>query len=109
VLAHIYRDPAQRAPFFSSLNVAGRSGTIATRLKDTPAAGNARAKDGAMAGVRSLCGLVNTADDEPVVFAILANNLATSGASATSAIDAIVTRLASFRRSAPRDTPRRGR
>jgi D-alanyl-D-alanine carboxypeptidase/D-alanyl-D-alanine-endopeptidase (penicillin-binding protein 4) len=109
VLAHIYRDPAQRAPFFSSLNVAGQSGTIASRLKNTPAAGNARAKDGAMAGVRSLCGLVNTADDEPVVFAILANNLAAPGPTVTSAIDAVVARLASFRRSATRETPRKGR
>ena len=109
VLAHIYRDPAQRAPFFSSLNVAGQSGTMSARLKNTPAAGNARAKDGAMAGVRTLCGLVNTADNEPVVFAIMANNLAAAGPTVTSAIDAIVARLASFRRAASRDTPQRGR
>jgi D-alanyl-D-alanine carboxypeptidase/D-alanyl-D-alanine-endopeptidase (penicillin-binding protein 4) len=110
VLAHIYRDPAQRTPFFSSLNVAGQSGTISARLKNTPAAGNARVKDGAMAGVRTLCGLVNTADDEPVVFAIMANNLAAAAPpTATSAIDAIVARLASFRRAATPDTPRRGR
>jgi D-alanyl-D-alanine carboxypeptidase/D-alanyl-D-alanine-endopeptidase (penicillin-binding protein 4) len=99
VLARMYRDPAQRGPFFSSLNVAGQSGTIAARLKNTPAAGNARAKDGAMAGVRSLCGLVNSADNEPLVFAILANNFAVPGPTVTSAIDAMVAKLASFRRS----------
>jgi D-alanyl-D-alanine carboxypeptidase/D-alanyl-D-alanine-endopeptidase (penicillin-binding protein 4) len=109
VLAHMYRSPTAQAPFFSSLNVAGQSGTMASRLKNTPAAGNARVKDGAMAGVRSLCGLVNTADDEPLAFAILANNIAASGPSVTSSIDAIVARLASFRRSAGRDVPRTGR
>jgi D-alanyl-D-alanine carboxypeptidase/D-alanyl-D-alanine-endopeptidase (penicillin-binding protein 4) len=109
VLVHTYRNPTQRAPFFSSLNVAGQSGTMAGRLKNTAAAGNARAKDGAMANVRSLCGLVNTADDEPLVFAILANNFAAPGPTVTSAIDAIVARLASFRRSAGRGNQRRGR
>ena len=65
-------------------------------MKNTPAAGNARAKDGAMAGVRALCGLVNTADDEPLAFAILVNNFAAPGPAVTAAIDAIVARLAGF-------------
>ena len=55
VLARMYRDPAQRAPFFSALNVAGESGTLATRMKNTPAVGNARAKDGSMADVSGHC------------------------------------------------------
>ena len=98
VLARMYRDPAQRAPFFSSLNVAGQNGTLATRMKNTLAVGNARAKDGSMAGVRTLCGLVNTAGDEPLAFAILVNNFAAPGPTVTAAIDAIVARLAGFRR-----------
>jgi D-alanyl-D-alanine carboxypeptidase/D-alanyl-D-alanine-endopeptidase (penicillin-binding protein 4) len=98
VLAHMYRDPAQRAPFFSSLNVAGENGTLATRMKNTLAVGNARAKDGSMAGVRTLCGLVNTAGNEPLAFAILVNNFAAPGPAVVAAIDAIVARLAGFRR-----------
>ncbi len=98
VLTHMYGDAAQRMPFFSSLNVAGQSGTIAARLKNTPAAGNARAKDGAMSGVRALCGVVSTADDELLAFAILANNFAVPGPTVTAAIDAIVVRLASWSR-----------
>jgi D-alanyl-D-alanine carboxypeptidase/D-alanyl-D-alanine-endopeptidase (penicillin-binding protein 4) len=98
VLAHVYRDPAHREPFFSSLTVAGRTGTIAGRMKNTAAAGNARAKDGAMAGVRALCGVVNTADGEPLIFAILANGFATPGPIVNAAIDAIVVQLAGFRR-----------
>jgi D-alanyl-D-alanine carboxypeptidase/D-alanyl-D-alanine-endopeptidase (penicillin-binding protein 4) len=98
VLARMYRDPAHRAPFFSSLNVAGQTGTLAGRMKNTLAVGNARAKDGSMAGVRTLCGLVNTAGDEPLAFAILVNNFAAPGATVSTAIDAIVARLANFRR-----------
>ena len=76
MLKRLFRDPVHREPFFSSLTVAGRTGTIAGRMRNTPAAGNARAKDGAMAGVRALCGVVNTADGEPLIFAILANGFA---------------------------------
>jgi D-alanyl-D-alanine carboxypeptidase/D-alanyl-D-alanine-endopeptidase (penicillin-binding protein 4) len=98
VLEHVYRDPAHRDQFFSSLTVAGRTGTIAGRMKNTLAAGNARAKDGAMASVRSLCGVVTTADGEPLIFAILANGFTASGPTVNAAIDAIVAQLASFRR-----------
>jgi D-alanyl-D-alanine carboxypeptidase/D-alanyl-D-alanine-endopeptidase (penicillin-binding protein 4) len=98
VLEHMYRDPIHHDPFFSSLTVAGRTGLIAGRMKNTPAAGNAQAKDGAMAGVRSLCGLVRSADGEPLIFAILANGFAVPGPAVTAAIDAIVVQLASFKR-----------
>ena len=98
VLAHIHGDPAGWTAFLSSLNVAGQSGTIATRLRNTPAAGNARAKDGSMSGVRALCGVVNTADQEPLAFAILANNFAVPGPTITAAIDAVAARLASWSR-----------
>jgi D-alanyl-D-alanine carboxypeptidase/D-alanyl-D-alanine-endopeptidase (penicillin-binding protein 4) len=98
VLERMYHDPAHSAPFFSSLTIAGRTGTVAGRMKNTPAAGNARVKDGAMASVRSLCGVVNTADGEPLIFAILANGFAVPGPTVTAAIDAIVVALASFRR-----------
>jgi D-alanyl-D-alanine carboxypeptidase/D-alanyl-D-alanine-endopeptidase (penicillin-binding protein 4) len=98
VITRMYRDPAQRAAFFSTLNVAGQSGTLEARMKNTPAAANARAKDGAMAGVRALCGLVHTRDNEPLAFAILVNNFAAPGPTVTAAIDTIVARLAAFRR-----------
>lgn len=98
VLAHMYKDPVHNASFFASFNVAGRTGTLAARLTNTAAAGNARAKDGSMAGVRSLCGVVRTKDGEPLAFAILANNFAVPGPTVTDAIDAIVARLADFKR-----------
>ena len=51
-----------------------------------------------MSGVRALCGVVATRDQEPLAFAIVVNNFAAPGPSATAAIDAIVARLAAFRR-----------
>ena len=82
----------------AALETIRQGGTLEARMKNTPALGNARAKDGAMAGVRALCGLVNTADGEPLAFAMLVNNFAAPGTTVTAAIDAVVARLAGFRR-----------
>jgi serine-type D-Ala-D-Ala carboxypeptidase/endopeptidase (penicillin-binding protein 4) len=98
VLAHIDRDDHLRAPFEAALPIAGRDGTLAARLKGTAADGNARAKSGTLANVRSLAGYVTAADGEPLVFAILANNFGTMPETAVSAIDSIVVELAEFRR-----------
>ncbi len=98
VLSRMYADPDHRGPFFAALNIAAENGTTAARLKNTRAAGRARVKDGSMAGVRALCGLVESGDGEPLAFAILANNFAVPGPSVTAAIDAIVARLAEFTR-----------
>ena len=61
-------------------------------------AGTARAKSGTLANVRSLAGYVTSADGEPLVFAIIANNFGTMPETAIAAIDAIVVKLADFRR-----------
>ena len=67
-------------------------------MKGTAAEGNARAKTGTLANVRSLAGYVTSADGEPLVFAIVANNFGTMPEVAIAAIDAIVVKLAEFRR-----------
>jgi D-alanyl-D-alanine carboxypeptidase/D-alanyl-D-alanine-endopeptidase (penicillin-binding protein 4) len=98
VLTHVDRDDRLRAPFEAALPIAGRDGTLVARLKGTAADGNARAKSGTLANVRSLAGYVTAADGEPLVFAILANNFGTMPETAVSAIDAIIVELAAFRR-----------
>jgi serine-type D-Ala-D-Ala carboxypeptidase/endopeptidase (penicillin-binding protein 4) len=98
VLMHIDRDDGLREPFERSLPIAGRDGTMAARMKGTAAEGNARAKSGTLANVRSLAGYVTSADGEPLVFAIVANNFGTMPEDAIAAIDAIVVKLAEFRR-----------
>jgi serine-type D-Ala-D-Ala carboxypeptidase/endopeptidase (penicillin-binding protein 4) len=67
-------------------------------MKNTPAAGNARAKTGSMTNVRSLAGYVTTRDGETLAFAIIANNFEGPPASVVGAIDRMVVRLASFSR-----------
>ena len=67
-------------------------------MKGTPAEGNARAKTGSMSNVRALSGYVTTADGEPLAFAIVANNFEVAADAITGATDAIVVRLAAFRR-----------
>ena len=97
ILTHVDRDPRLRGPFEESLPIAGRQG-LSTRMKDTPAEGNARAKTGSMTSVRGLSGYVTSADGEPLVFSILANNFDTPPDTITKTADAIVVRLAQFSR-----------
>jgi serine-type D-Ala-D-Ala carboxypeptidase/endopeptidase (penicillin-binding protein 4) len=98
VLMHVDGSAGMREPFEASLPVAGRDGTLAARMKGTAAEGNARAKSGTLANVRSLAGYVMSADGEPLVFAIVANNFGTMPEVAIAAIDAIVVKLAEFKR-----------
>ena len=98
ILTHVDRDIRLKEPFVSSLPIAGRDGTLANRMKATPAEGNARAKTGSMTAVRGLAGYVTSADGEPLVFSILANNFDSPAATINSATDAIVVRLAAFKR-----------
>ena len=98
ILSHVDRDEALRGPFAASLPVAGVDGSLASRMKGTRAENNARAKTGSMSQVRSLAGYVTTVDGEPLAFAILANNFETPSDVVNGSTDAIVVRLAQFRR-----------
>jgi len=98
LLVHVGQDEQLRLPFEASLPIAGRDGTLATRMRGTTAEGNARAKSGTLANVRSLAGYVTSADGQTLTFAIIANNFGTMPEVAIAAIDAIVVRLAEFRR-----------
>jgi len=97
ILTHVDRDPRLKGPFEASLPIAGQLG-LSNRMKGTPAEGNARAKTGSMTGVRGLSGYVTSADGEPLVFSILANNFDTPPDVVNNASDAIVVRLAQFHR-----------
>jgi len=98
ILTHIARDERLRGPFEATLPIAGRDGTLQNRMKGTAAEGNARAKTGSMTGIRALSGYVSTADGEPLVWSIMANNFDTAPDVVNRAADAIVVRLAAFRR-----------
>ncbi|YAI81293.1 MAG: D-alanyl-D-alanine carboxypeptidase/D-alanyl-D-alanine endopeptidase [cyanobacterium endosymbiont of Rhopalodia sterrenbergii] len=79
--------------FYSSLPIAGISGTLRNRMKGTPAQGKVYAKTGTLRGVRALSGYMNHPDFGKVVFSILVNNPRVSGYSLVHAIDRIVLQL----------------
>jgi D-alanyl-D-alanine carboxypeptidase/D-alanyl-D-alanine-endopeptidase (penicillin-binding protein 4) len=99
ILSHIYMDPHHRGPFIDALPTGGVEGsTLARRFVGTRAAGNVHAKTGSIANVRALSGFVQTADGEPVVFSIIANNFTQPPAVIDATIDLAVERLANFAR-----------
>ena len=63
-------DPAG-ADFVRSLAVAGREGTVAERMRGTPAAGRCRTKTGTLIGVSALSGYCFTRSGRAIVFSIL--------------------------------------
>jgi D-alanyl-D-alanine carboxypeptidase/D-alanyl-D-alanine-endopeptidase (penicillin-binding protein 4) len=85
-------------PFFNSLPIAGVDGTLGTRLKNTRAEGKVRAKTGYLTSVRSLCGYAFTGDNEPVAFAIIANNFNVPVKLAENIQDLVCLRLSNFKR-----------
>ena len=81
-----------------SLPIAGVDGTLKSRMKDTPAAGNVRAKTGTLRWANSLSGYVTTAAGERLAFATMLNRYHGSdpNRSAPAEIDALAVMLASF-------------
>jgi D-alanyl-D-alanine carboxypeptidase/D-alanyl-D-alanine-endopeptidase (penicillin-binding protein 4) len=98
-----FHDPSGASPWMQAMAVAGRDGSLADRMKGTPAEGNAIGKTGSMSNIRTFAGYVRTADGEPLAFAIMANNFEGPASGVTATIDRLVARLASFSRT-PRAT-----
>jgi D-alanyl-D-alanine carboxypeptidase/D-alanyl-D-alanine-endopeptidase (penicillin-binding protein 4) len=71
-------DVMRRGPIFdvwyASLPIAGVDGTIALRMRGTPAQGNVHAKTGTVDKARSLSGYVTAADGRMLLFSFLCNN-----------------------------------
>jgi D-alanyl-D-alanine carboxypeptidase/D-alanyl-D-alanine-endopeptidase (penicillin-binding protein 4) len=98
VLERMYRDARHRAAFIATLPIAGRDGTIATRMQRTRAEANAVAKTGSIANVRSLSGFVRTRDGEMLVFSIIANDFVVPATTVNWIADLAVEILANFTR-----------
>lgn len=82
--------------FRDALPIGGMDGTLATRLKGTPAANNVRAKTGSLSQVATLSGYVTSAAGERLVFSILVNNYIAAPEVRRTCIDPIAVLLASF-------------
>lgn len=91
-------DAMRTSPLFDvyreALPIAGVDGTIRSRMRDTPAQGNARAKTGTLDKARSLSGYVTTADGQLVLFSLLCNNYTVPTREVERVQDRIVTLLA---------------
>jgi serine-type D-Ala-D-Ala carboxypeptidase/endopeptidase (penicillin-binding protein 4) len=75
LLAGMRADALSGPAFAASLPVAGRSGTLATRMRGTPAAGRCRAKTGTLSDVSALAGYCDTTAGRHVAFAFLMNGV----------------------------------
>jgi D-alanyl-D-alanine carboxypeptidase/D-alanyl-D-alanine-endopeptidase (penicillin-binding protein 4) len=98
ILTHVAESDRLREPFEATLPIAGRDGTLELRMRGTAAEGNVRAKTGSFSNARSLAGYVQTADGEPLVFAIIANNFGIPASTIEQVIDSVAVTLAQFSR-----------
>ena len=85
----------------TSLPLAGVDGTIANRMKNTPAAGNANAKTGTLDKTRALSGYVTSADGRTILFSLIANNYTVPTREVDRVQDLIVSTLAGLSFAAP--------
>src|SRR5690606_8460053 len=96
------RDKAWFDTWYAALPIAGAAdrfvgGTLRSRMRDTPAAGNVHAKTGSLTSVSGLSGYVTDADGHVLAFSILLNNYLAS--SVKNIEDQIAVALAAFTRS----------
>jgi D-alanyl-D-alanine carboxypeptidase/D-alanyl-D-alanine-endopeptidase (penicillin-binding protein 4) len=96
LLEHMHRDPRHKDEFASTLPIAGKDGTISTRLRRTRAESNAIAKTGSISNVRALSGYVRTRDGETLAFSILANSFTIPAATVNYIADVAVETLANY-------------
>lgn len=92
----VMRTSPNGALYRAALPLAGVDGTIANRMKNTSAAGNANAKTGTLDKTRSLSGYVNTADGHVVIFSMLCNNFTVSTREVERVQDLLVSTIASL-------------
>lgn len=94
-LAYAQRHPALFDALYPALPVAGVDGTLARRMKGTPAYRNVHAKTGTLTGVHTLAGYVRAANGHLLAFAIMANG-AMEGKAARAWQDRICIQLAGW-------------
>jgi D-alanyl-D-alanine carboxypeptidase/D-alanyl-D-alanine-endopeptidase (penicillin-binding protein 4) len=92
LLERFHRDPV----FVATLPIAGKDGTISTRMRATRAEANAVAKTGSISNVRALSGYVTTRDGETLAFSVLANNFTVPAATINWMTDLAVETLANY-------------
>ncbi|MBD0263057.1 MAG: D-alanyl-D-alanine carboxypeptidase/D-alanyl-D-alanine-endopeptidase [Tolypothrix sp. Co-bin9] len=97
VLQAMAKTPAASV-YRASLPIAGKSGTLKNRFKNTPAEGIVQAKTGTVTGVVSLSGYVNTPKYEPLIFSIIVNQSEQKAKALREGVDEIVVLLTQLQR-----------
>jgi len=80
--------------FYSSLPLAGISGTMKRMLNGTVAQGKIRAKTGTLAAVKSLAGYVSTKSGRKLIFAIIVNNYTCRNSIMKKQLEGVLVRMA---------------
>jgi D-alanyl-D-alanine carboxypeptidase/D-alanyl-D-alanine-endopeptidase (penicillin-binding protein 4) len=75
LLVAMNRSPTLHFPFSNSLAVAGRSGTLYSRMRVSVATARCRGKTGTLAGVSALSGYCDTLGGRRLAFSILMNGI----------------------------------
>lgn len=83
-----------REAFVLSLPVGGVDGTLSSRMRDTAAEGNVRAKTGTLGNVAALSGYVDTANGRTLIVSMMANHYTESSRRARLVQDRIMAALA---------------
>ncbi|HTR81544.1 MAG TPA: D-alanyl-D-alanine carboxypeptidase/D-alanyl-D-alanine-endopeptidase, partial [Bacteroidota bacterium] len=98
LLRAIYMQKGLFDLYYRSLPIAGVDGLLASRMKNSPAQNDLRAKTGTIRGVSALSGYVRTADGELLAFSMMMQNYIGSGEPYRRAQDAIGVLMASLKR-----------
>lgn len=96
-LVQVLQAMADNSTFRNSLPIAGQSGSLTGRFKNTPAQTILSAKTGFLTGAVGLSGYVNPKEFSPIVFSILLNNSVQPLSDQLKAVDAIAIRLANLK------------
>jgi len=96
VLEHLAAEPQAYRVLSRSLPVAGREGTLASRMRDTAAQGRVRAKTGTLPKISCLSGYVEEEGQARIAFSILMNDFACSLATARRIQDQMAIALAQY-------------
>ena len=94
LLTHMRKDDSEKAAFYDSLAIAGKTGTLSARMRNTAAEGRCHAKTGTIDGVSALSGYCRAGAGQ-VAFSILMNNVSIDAA--RRAQDAMAAAIARYR------------
>lgn len=79
--------------YYNSLSIAGSTGTLRNRFRNTTIAGNLRGKTGTMNGISALSGYFDPPHYEPLIFSIIVNNSPASNRQLREQVDSIISLL----------------